>query len=182
MPALRPVASEEQLTDGIASVMRDEKLVQPLNCRYDVGVAGSVWPLCVTELTTIPYGYDDGQLWCCAASSAADMITVVPWSYAYLMASNPTRDLLIVPSASCTTLTPLSVAYMVARAKRFTSATNEVPTRSGSTVQLGQVPRSSPLSASPPESLISPLPWPYWTSSKASLSSSRKSQPAMSSA
>src|SRR3954470_15529181 len=138
MPALRPVASELQLTDGIARVMRDEKLVQPLNCRYDVGVAGSVVPECVTELTTIPYGYDDGQLWCCAASSAADAITVVPWSYAYLIASNPTRDLFSVPSASCTTSTPLSVAYIVASAKRLTSATNDVPTRNGRTVQFGQ--------------------------------------------
>src|SRR3954462_5175284 len=110
MPALRSVASEEQLTDGIAIVTREEKFVQPLNCRYEVGVAGSVSPECVTELTTIAYGYDDGQLWCCAASSAADAITVVPWSYAYLIASYPRRDLLIVPSASWTTSMPLSVA------------------------------------------------------------------------
>src|SRR3954453_6397584 len=138
MPEPRPVASDEQLTDGIASVIRDEKLVQPLNSRYELS-SGS---LCVTELTTIAYGYDDGQLWCCAASSAADAMTVVPWSYAYLIASKATRDLLIVPSASCTTLTPLSVAYIVASAKRLTSAMNDVPTRSGRTVQLGQLPSS----------------------------------------
>src|SRR3954463_15063158 len=119
MPEARPVASDEQLTDGIASVTRDEKFVQPLNSRYESS-AGSV-PVCVTELTTIAYGYDDGQLWCCAASSAADAMTVVPWLYAYLIASKATRDLLIVPSASCTTLTPLSVAYIVASAKRLTS-------------------------------------------------------------
>src|SRR4051794_23108037 len=182
MPALRPVASDEQLTDGIASVMRDEKFVQPLNCRYEVGVAGSVWPECVTELTTIAYGYDDGQLWCCAASSAAEAITVVPWSYAYFIASYPKRDLLSVPSASWTMSTPLSVAYSVASANRLTSAMNDVPTRSGSIMQFGQAPSSPPLFASPPESMISPLPCPYWTSSNGSLSSSRKSQPAMSSA
>jgi hypothetical protein len=34
----------------------------------------------VTELTRITCGFDDGQLWCCAASSAADAITVTPCS------------------------------------------------------------------------------------------------------
>src|SRR4051812_34913661 len=33
MPEPRPVASDEQLTDGIATVTLDEKFVQPLNCR-----------------------------------------------------------------------------------------------------------------------------------------------------
>jgi hypothetical protein len=47
-------------------------------------------------------------LWCWAASSAAEAITVTPWSYAYFTASAPRRDLFSVPSASCTTSTPLS--------------------------------------------------------------------------
>ena len=33
MPAARPVASDEQDTVGIASVMLRVKFVQPLNCR-----------------------------------------------------------------------------------------------------------------------------------------------------
>ena len=33
MPDPRPVASEEQLTLGIATVTFDEKFVHPLNCR-----------------------------------------------------------------------------------------------------------------------------------------------------
>ena len=33
MPEPRPVASDEQDTHGIASVICDEKFVQPLNCR-----------------------------------------------------------------------------------------------------------------------------------------------------
>ena len=48
-------------------------------------------------------------------------------------------------------------------------------------MQLGQAPACPPLFASELESLASPVPWPYCTSSKGSLSLSRKSQPAMSS-
>ena len=70
---------------------------------------------------------------------------------------------------------------MAACAKRFESAMKESPTRMWITMQFGQEPMSPPLSASPPESRASPVPWPYWTSSNGSLSSSRKSQPTMSS-
>ena len=48
-------------------------------------------------------------------------------------------------------------------------------------MQFGQAPSSPPLLASAVESRDSPVPWPYWTSSYGSLSSSMKSQPTMSS-
>ena len=44
-------------------------------------------------------------------------------------------------------------------------AMNESPTRSGTTMQFGQPPAWPPLLASELESLASPVPWPYWTSS-----------------
>src|SRR4051812_47838519 len=56
MPEPRPVASDEQLTDGIATVTFDEKFVQPLNCRYERGAGVNVSSYCVTELTTITWG------------------------------------------------------------------------------------------------------------------------------
>src|SRR5215213_6130325 len=96
IPAARPVASDEQLTLGIASVIFELKFVQPLNSRYDrpgefgggastgsgggngnspVGSSGNASDSLgyfVTELTRITCGLLDGQLLCCAASSAAD--------------------------------------------------------------------------------------------------------------
>jgi hypothetical protein len=58
MPAARPVASDEQLTEGIARSTLALKFVQPLNCRYDVrsGPSSSSWSACVTELTRITRG------------------------------------------------------------------------------------------------------------------------------
>ena len=62
MPAPRPVAFDEQLELGIASVMCVEKFVQPLNWRYDwrSGVMGKSGPpggpsvvYLRTEFTTI---------------------------------------------------------------------------------------------------------------------------------
>jgi hypothetical protein len=47
----------------------------------------------------------------------------------------------------------------------FSSATNESPTRSGTTMQFGQPPAWLPLFASELESWASPVPWLYWTSS-----------------
>ncbi len=64
----------------------------------------------VTEFTRITPGSDEGQLLCWAASSAAEAITVTPWSYAYSTAWRPSTELFSVPSASCTTSTSLSVA------------------------------------------------------------------------
>src|SRR5918998_2042952 len=181
MPAARPVASEEQDTLGIATAIFDEKFVQPVNWRYERGSAVSDSLYFVTELTTIVCGSFDGQLWCWAASSAAEAITATAWSYAYSTASRPRLVWFSVPSASCTTRTSLSVAYSTACAKSLSSAMNESPTRSGIDMQFGQVPSSPPLSASAVESRASPVPCPYWTSSKGSLSSSRKSQPTTSS-
>src|SRR5215208_1039360 len=80
IPAASPVALDEQLVDGIASVTLALKLVQPLKDRYDWSGVGAA-PV-VTELTRITCGSDEGQLLCCAASSAADAITVTPCSYA----------------------------------------------------------------------------------------------------
>ena len=68
------------------------------------------WSYLVTEFTMITCGSVEGQLWCWAASSAADAITVTPWSYAYSTAARDSELLLSVPSASWTTSTPLSVA------------------------------------------------------------------------
>ena len=62
IPAPTPVAFEEQLELGIASVMCVEKFVQPLNWRYDwrsgvIGTSGPPGGFCVsylrTEFTTI---------------------------------------------------------------------------------------------------------------------------------
>jgi hypothetical protein len=54
MPAASPVAFDEQLVLGIASVMCVEKFVQPLNCRYDLlSERPSYFS---TELTTIVWG------------------------------------------------------------------------------------------------------------------------------
>src|SRR3954454_23218164 len=181
MPEPRPVASDEQLRLGIATVIFDEKFVQPLNWRYERGSSVSPSLYFVTEFTTIVCGSFDGQLWCCAASSAADAITATSCRYAYSTAARPRLEWFSVPSASCTTLTPLSTAYSTACAKSLSSAMNESPTRSGIEVQFGHEPSSPPLSASPVESRASPVPWPYCTSSNGSLSSSRKSQPTMSS-
>jgi hypothetical protein len=83
------VASEEHDTLGIATAILDEKFVQPLNWRYDRGWAVSVSSYFVTEFTTIVCGSFEGQLWCCAASSAAEAITATPRSYAYSTASRP---------------------------------------------------------------------------------------------
>src|SRR5918998_6011788 len=182
MPAARPVASEEQLTLGIATAIFDEKFVQPLNWRYERGSAVSDSLYFVTEFTTIVCGSFEGQLWCWAASSAADAITATSCSYAYSTAARPRLVWFSVPSASCTTFTSLSTAYRTACAKSLSSAMKESPTRMWIDMQLGQVPSSPPLSASAVESRASPVPWPYWTSSNGSLSSSRKSQPTTSSA
>ena len=73
------MASEEQLTLGIATAIFDEKFVQPLNWRYERGSAVSASSYCVTEFTTIVCGSFEGQLWCCAASSAAEAITATSW-------------------------------------------------------------------------------------------------------
>src|SRR5919106_4511246 len=181
IPAARPVASEEHDTLGMATAIFDEKFVQPLNWRYERGSAVRASSYFVTELTTIVCGSLDGQLWCCAASSAADAITTTPRSYAYSTASRPRLVWLSVPSASCTTRTSLSTAYSTACAKSLSSAMKESPTRRWIDMQLGQVPSSPPLSASAVESRASPVPWPYCTSSNGSLSSSRKSHPTTSS-
>src|ERR687893_915041 len=111
MPAARPVASDEHDTLGIATAIFDEKFVQPLNWRYERGSAVSASSYLVTEFTTIVCGSFDGQLWCWAASSAADAITATSRSYAYSTASRPRLVWLSVPSASCTTRTSLSTAY-----------------------------------------------------------------------
>src|ERR687895_1621223 len=181
MPAARPVASEEHETLGIATAIFDEKFVQPLNWRYERG-----WPVrlslyFVTEFTTITCGSLEGQLWCWAASSAAEAITATSRSYAYSTASRARLVWFRVPSASCTTWTSLSTAYRTACAKSLSSAMNESPTRMWIDMQFGQVPSSPPLFASAVESRASPVPWPYWTSSNGSLSSSRKYQPTTSS-
>src|ERR671916_3193329 len=181
MPAARPVASEEQLTLGIATAIFDEKFVQPLNWRYERGSAVSASSYFVTEFTTIVCGSFEGQLWCWAASSAAEAITATSLRYAYSTASRPRLVWFSVPSASCTTRTSLSTAYRTACAKSLSSAMKESPTRMWIDMQFGQVPSSPPLSASAVESRASPVPWPYCTSSKGSLSSSRKSQPTTSS-
>ena len=62
----------------MATVILLEKFVQPLNWRYDFGVEVKVSSYFVTELTTTVCASFDGQLWCWAASSAADAITVTP--------------------------------------------------------------------------------------------------------
>src|ERR687895_1912182 len=105
MPAARPVASEEHETLGIATAIFDEKFVQPLNWRYERGSAVSASSYFVTEFTTIVCGSFDGQLWCWAASSAAEAITATPWSYAYSTASRARRVWVRGPSAPCTTST-----------------------------------------------------------------------------
>jgi hypothetical protein len=63
---------------GIARVIFELKLVQPLKARKDWrgGANGSR----VTELTRITCGRLEGQLLCWAASSAAEAITVTPCS------------------------------------------------------------------------------------------------------
>src|SRR3954453_3485447 len=109
MPAPRPVASDEQLTLGIARSILALKFVQPLNCRYDVG-AGSVSSVWVTELTMITCGYDEGQLLCWAASSAAGAVIVTPWPHAESVARRAKAALFSVASASWTTDTGLSTA------------------------------------------------------------------------
>src|SRR5918996_3068422 len=108
MPAARPVASEEHDTLGIATAIFDEKFVQPLNWRYERGSAVKVSSYFVTELTTIVCGSFEGQLWCWAASSAAEAITATPWSYAYSTACRASCVLFSVPSASWMTSDPLS--------------------------------------------------------------------------
>ncbi len=122
-----------------------------------------------------------GTLWWKLSSSAAEAITGTSRLQAYSMAARANDVSLTAPSASCTTCTPLSTANTTPCANRFESAMKLSPTRTGRTMQFGQVPRSPPLSASAVESRASPVPWPYDTSSKGSLSSSRKFQPAMSS-
>src|SRR5579884_2741867 len=97
-PALLPVASEEQELLGTDSVSFVEKLVQPLNCRYECGTAVNVESYGRTELTRIVSGSAPGWLWCSAASSAAEEITTVPWWYAYSTASRAKFELLSVPS------------------------------------------------------------------------------------
>src|SRR3954452_15355685 len=119
MPAPRPVASEEHDTLGIATSTLDMKFVQPLNWRYERGNGVSVASYCVTESTTITHGKLEGQLWCWAASSAADAITATPWLYAYLIAWRARFEAFSVPSASWITSTPLSAAYRAACAKSF---------------------------------------------------------------
>ena len=84
-----------------------------------------------------------------------------------------------VPRASWTTAAPVSTANTTPWAKRLTSATKLSPTRTGMTMQFGHVPSAPPLLASAVESSASPVPWPNCTSSKGSLSLSKKSQPAM---
>ena len=79
------------------------------------------------------------------------------------------------------TAAPLSTEKTTPCANEFTSATKLSPTRTGITMQFGHAPRSPPLLASALESSASPVPWPYWTSSKGSLSNSKKSYPQMSS-
>ena len=79
------------------------------------------------------------------------------------------------------TAAPLSTEKTTPCANEFTSATKLSPTRTGITMQFGQVPSAPPLFASAVESRASPVPWPYCTSSKGSLSNSKKSQPQMSS-
>src|SRR3954452_19589888 len=82
MPAASPTALEEQLELGIATVTLLAKFVQPLNSTYDFCVGVKVSSYFTTEFVTIVWGSDEGQLWCWAASSAADAITATPWSYA----------------------------------------------------------------------------------------------------
>jgi hypothetical protein len=73
-----PVAFDEQLVLGIASVTCVEKFVQPLSCRWE-GLAGVISAAYrFTEFTTIVCGLLDGQLWCWAASSAAEAMTATP--------------------------------------------------------------------------------------------------------
>src|SRR3954463_16294018 len=110
MPAASPTAFDEQLELGIETVILLAKFVQPLNWRYDLSVGVNVESYLRTEFVTIVCGSDEGQLWCCAASSAAEAITATPCAYAELTACLASAELLSVPSASWMTSTSLSVA------------------------------------------------------------------------
>src|SRR3954452_3476635 len=110
MPAESPTAFDEQLELGIATVILLAKFVQPLNSTYDFCVGVNVESYLTTEFVTIACGIEEGQLWCCAASSAADAMKARPWSYAYSTASRASAELFSVPSASWITSTSLSTA------------------------------------------------------------------------
>jgi hypothetical protein len=58
------------------------------------------------------------------------------------------------------TSAPVSTANTTPCANELTSAMKLSPTRTGITMQLGQVPMSPPLFASPVESRASPVPCP----------------------
>src|SRR3954454_15458461 len=102
MPEPRTVASDEQLRLGIATVIFDEKFVQPLNWRYERGSSGSPSLYFVTGFTTSGCGSVDAPMWCGAAPSATDPIPATSCRYAYSIAARPRLEWFSVPSASCT--------------------------------------------------------------------------------
>src|SRR4051794_12986528 len=110
MPAASPTAFDEQLVLGIATVTLLAKFAQPLNSTYDFCPGVNVESYFTTEFVTMACGIDEGQLWCWAASSAADAMNATPWSYAYSTALRASFELLSVPSASWITSTSLSTA------------------------------------------------------------------------
>src|SRR4030095_6367551 len=67
---------------------------------------------------------------------------------AYSIAARANDVLFTVASASCTTCAPLSTANTTPWAKRFASAMKLSPTRTGRTMQFGQLPSPPPMSAS----------------------------------
>ena len=97
----------------------------------------------VTELTVMVCRFAAGTLWWKLSSSAAEAMTGTSRLQAYSIAARAKDVLFTVPSASCTTCAPLSTAKTTPCAKRFESATKLSPTRTGSTMQLGQVPSAA---------------------------------------
>jgi hypothetical protein len=85
-PELLPVDSDEHDDPSTDRSIRGPQFVQPLSCRYDGGTIVKGDSGSLTELTTIVSGSAPGSLWCSAASSAAEAITVVPCWYAYSIA------------------------------------------------------------------------------------------------
>ena len=81
------MASDEHELPSTERSTRVPKLVQPSSCSHDGGLL-VVTPLPLTvaiesgpriALTTIVCGKAPGWLWCSAASSAAEAMTVTPW-------------------------------------------------------------------------------------------------------
>src|SRR3954462_13773542 len=110
MPAARPTAFGEQLELRIATVPLLAKFLQPLNSTYHFCPGVKVESYFTTEFVTIACGIDEGQLWCWAASSAAEAMNATPGWYACSTASRAGFEFLSVPSSSWITMTSFSTA------------------------------------------------------------------------